>query len=128
MVSDRLAPSGGAFALFEEEIPEGAGPPLDIHETERELCTVLSGRVRFACDGVEAEAGPGRSVLIPPVAPHAFKGLGPGPARVLILLSPGHGAGFFCAVEAEGLGPGSDPARLAEIAARYGIAVVGPPL
>lgn len=126
----RLTPddTGGAFALFEEEIPEGAGPPLHIHKTEHEMFTVLSGRVRFHCDGHETEAAAGTTVLIPPGAPHAFKGLGPGPARVLIQLSPGHGMAFFKDVARENLSPTSDMDRIRVIAAGYDLEFVGPPL
>ncbi len=54
------ADTDGAFAHFEEEIPEGAGPPLHIHHEEREVFTVLSGRVKFHCEGREAALGRGR--------------------------------------------------------------------
>lgn len=79
------ADTDGAFAHFEEEIPEGAGPPLHIHHEEREVFTVLSGRVKFHCDGREAALGRGR-------------------------------------------GAGADGARIAEIARRYALEFVGPPL
>lgn len=126
----RLTPrdTGGAFALFEEHIPQGSGPPLHIHHTEHEIFTVLTGRVRFHCDGHEAEATPGTTVLIPPGAPHAFKGLGPGMSRVLIQLSPGRGVGFFTDVAAENLSPETDMDRILQIAADYDLEFVGPPL
>ena len=119
---------GGALCVFEEEIPEGAGPPLHIHHREHELFAVLEGRVRFRCGETEAETEPGATVLIPPGAPHAFRGLGPGVARVLITLTPGRGGDFFRDVEREGLSPPADMARIAEIAARYDLEFVGPPL
>lgn len=122
------ADTAGAFAIFEEEIPAGAGPPLHIHHEEREVFTVLSGRVKFHCDGREAELGAGSTVMIPAGARHAFRGVGPGPSRVLVMLSPGRGEGFFREVEAEGLRPGADKARIDEIAKRYALEFVGPPL
>ena len=122
------ADTGGAFCLFEEEIPEGAGPPLHIHHEERETFAVLSGQVRFHCEGREAVLGPGSTVMIPAGARHAFRGVGPGVSRVLVMLSPGRGEGFFRAVEAEGLRPGADMARIEEIAKRFALEFVGPPL
>ena len=122
------AATGGAMALWEEEIPPGAGPPLHVHRRENELFTVLSGRVRFHCDGEEADVGPGATVYIPAGAPHTFLGLGPETATVLVMLSPGKGEGFFRDVEAEGLTPPADMARIVEIAARYDLEFVGPPL
>ncbi|MEO0359753.1 MAG: cupin domain-containing protein [Pseudomonadota bacterium] len=118
----------GAFCVFEEEIPEGEGPPVHIHHEEHELFTVLTGAVRFHCDGVEKTMGAGGTVLIPPGARHAFRGVGPGPSRVTVMLTPGRGEGFFRDVEAEGLVPGRDKARIDEIAEDYALSFVGPPL
>lgn len=122
------AATGGAFCVFEETIPEGEGPPLHIHHREWELFTVLSGNVKFRCEAEEAIAGPGWTVAIPPGARHAFRGMGPGPALVSVMLSPGAGEGFFRQVEAEGLVPGRDRARIDEIAAAFALEFVGPPL
>ncbi|MEM7547199.1 MAG: cupin domain-containing protein [Pseudomonadota bacterium] len=120
--------TGGAFCVFEEVIPEGEGPPLHIHYEEHELFTVLSGSVKFHCEGEEAVAGPGFTILIPPGARHAFRGVGPGPSRVSVMLSPGRGEGFFRDVEAEGLSSQKDFPRIKEIAKGYAVEFVGPPL
>ena len=126
----RITPddTDGRFAVFEEEVPEGAGPPLHIHKTEDEQFTVLSGRVKFHCNGEEVSAGPGTTVLIPAGARHAFIGVGPGPSRILVMLTPGRGEGLFREAAAEGLSPQSDMARITEVAARYDVEFVGPPL
>lgn len=126
----RVAPeaTGGALALFEDEVPEGSGPPLHRHTGERELFVVLEGRVRIHCEGREREMGPGGSALIPPGAVHAFRGLGPGPSRLLVTLIPGGGAALFRAVAAEGLRMPDDAARVVELAAAHGMEIVGPPL
>ena len=124
----RLMPedTGGTFALWEEEIPEGVRPPLHVHHDAQELFVVLEGRVRFRCSGRETEAGPGASVLIPQHAEHTFKGLGPGTSRVLVQLVPGRGVGFFR--EAEGLDPETEMDRILEIARKYELEIVGPPI
>lgn len=122
------ADSGGAFVVFEENIPEGAGPPLHIHHREHEVFTVLEGRIRFRCEGRDFDAEPGTVVMIPPGAPHAFKGIGPGLSRALVTLTPGGAGGFFATVEREGLKPPADMARIREIAATFGLEFVGPPL
>lgn len=126
----RITPqdTDGAFCVFEEEVEEGAGPPLHIHHTEREMFTVLSGSVKFHCDGTEAVAGAGTTALIPAGARHAFKGIGPGTSRVLVMLSPGHGEGFFREVAKEGLSPKDDVDRVNEIAAKYNVEFVGAPI
>lgn len=124
----RLLPedTGGTFALWEEHIPEGVGPPLHIHHDAQEVFVVLEGRVRFRCSGRDAEVGPGGSVLIPQHAEHTFKGLGPGTARVLVQLIPGRGVGFFR--ETDGLDPERDMDRIREIAREYDLEFAGPPI
>lgn len=118
----------GAFSLWEEVVPEDAGPPLHVHRTEAEVFVVLEGRIRFRCGETLRDIGPGASAMIPAGAPHSFKGLGPGRSRVLILLSPGTGMNMFRDVAAENLAPPADMDRIAEIAAGYGVEFVGPPL
>lgn len=122
------ADTDGAFAIFEELVPEGSGPPLHIHHTETEVFTVLDGALRFHADGTDIIGEPGDIIVIPPGTRHAFKGVAPGTSRVLIQLTPGAGAQFFADVAAEGLHPSGDMERIAEIAARYGVEFVGPPL
>ncbi|MEM0944494.1 MAG: cupin domain-containing protein [Pseudomonadota bacterium] len=119
-------PSASGFALFEEHVPAGKGPPLHIHLAESELFTVLEGRVLFHCDGEEAEARPGTTVLIPPGDRHAFRAVEA--ARLLIQLTPAEGYGFFEEVEAAGLTPPDDMPRIAEIGAKYHLDFVGPPI
>ena len=120
--------TGGAFAVFEENVPEGAGPPLHVHAKEHETFTVLEGRIRFRAGEEEFVAAPGDIVVIPPGTPHTFQGKGPGLARALVQLTPGAAAGFFEAVAAEGLSPPGYMARIEEVAAAHNISFVGPPL
>ncbi len=126
----RITPkdTDGKFAVFEEEIPEGAGPPIHVHKTEFELFIVLDGRMKFHCDGVEEVAEPGTTVLIPPGARHAFRGMGPGTSRVLIMLAPGRGEGLFRDLASAELLPPTDMDAINEIAACYDVEFVGPPL
>lgn len=120
--------TGGTFAAWVEEIPEGVGPPLHIHHDAQELFCVLEGRVRFRCSGREAEVGPGGTVLIPQHAEHTFKGIGPGTSRALVTLTPGRGVGMFSEIEAAGLTPERDMDRIVEIARDYDLELVGPPI
>lgn len=126
----RITPESvdGAFSVFEEIIPEGEGPPLHIHHVEHELFTVLAGSVKFHCEGEEAVVGAGATVLIPPGARHAFRGMGPGDARVTVMLTPGRGADFFKDVEKENLNPAEHFDRIKEIASDYALEFVGPPI
>ncbi|MFQ6549130.1 cupin domain-containing protein [Aestuariibius sp. 2305UL40-4] len=122
------AETGGTLAIFEEMVPEGAGPPLHIHHTETEVFTVLDGALRFHADGKDITGKPGDIIVIPPGTRHAFKGIAPGTSRVLIQLTPGEGANFFVDIATEDLHPPDDMDRITQIAARYGVEFVGPPL
>lgn len=120
--------TGGAFSLWEETIPEGAGPPLHVHQGQHEVFAVLSGKVRFHCDGRDVEVDAGGVVCVPPDTPHTFKGIGSGDSRCLVMLTPGNGDEFFTTVEREGLNPGDHMDRIVAIGRAHGLEFVGPPL
>ena len=126
----RITPddTDGAFAIFEEDVPEGVGPPLHIHHDEIEVFTVLSGSVRFHCNGHELVAEAGATVMIPAGSRHTFQGVGPGSSRILVMLSPGKGEGFFRDVETQGLSPREDMEAIGALGRDYGVTFVGPPL
>lgn len=115
-------------SVWEEDVPEGVGPPRHIHTNSAELFVVLRGRVLFEADGDQFEAGQGDTVLIPMGTVHAFKGLDADGSVVLIMLSPGGGDAFFRAVAGEGLSPDTDMPRISELAAAHDVEFVGPPL
>lgn len=118
----------GAFSLWEEEVRPGEGPPLHIHHRETEVFTVLSGQLRFVCGDLDVVAEFGTAVLIPPGQPHTFRNVGRDVARATILLSPGAGLQFFRDAAAEKLDARRDQARVTELATKYGMEFVGPPL
>lgn len=118
--------TGGTFAAWIDEVPEGVGPPMHIHHDAQEFFLVMEGRVRFRCSGREVEIGPGATVLVPQHAEHTYKVLGPGPARMLVTITPGRFVGFFTATE--GLDAAKDMDRIREIARDYDLEFTGPPL
>ncbi len=120
--------TGGAFAIFEENIPEGVGPPLHVHHKEIETFVVLEGTVRFRVGDDEILAGAFDIVTIPAGLPHTFQGKGPGLSRAMVHLAPGHAGGFFAAVSSAGLTPPGDMSQIAALAADYNLEFVGPPL
>lgn len=115
-------------SVFEEDVPQGAGPPRHIHHKESELFAIRSGRVLFEAAGQQFEATTGDTVFVPAGTVHAFKGLAAEGSVLLITLTPGGGDAFFRQVEAEGLSPASDMARISEIAAANDLEFTGPPL
>lgn len=80
----------GKYCFVECLVPVGAGAPPNHHAGETEAFYVVDGAVGFLVDGREWVARAGEFVPIPDGAVHAFKAVGDGPARILILNAPGH--------------------------------------
>jgi quercetin dioxygenase-like cupin family protein len=107
--------------------------PPHVHHDEDEAWYLLDGTVTFFCGDQQLDAGPGAWVFLPRQVPHTFR-VGPQGAPMLTFTAPGSFADF---VEAAGEpaqalvvpppAAAPDPQRLASIAARYGIELLGPP-
>lgn len=121
------------FTIVDVQFRAGHGPPTHYHRHEDEAFYLLSGYIRFRCDGHEFDASPGDFVVIPRGITHAFK-VGDGGARSLIFGTSWHLAGFMIdagAPAAEQVLPPLeryDMNRVAEIAQQHDMVVVGPPL
>jgi mannose-6-phosphate isomerase-like protein (cupin superfamily) len=128
------ADTGGAFSLVDMQVAIGHGPPLHIHHTEDEAFWVLEGHLTVRCGEEVFSAGPGSFVYTPRGIPHTFRLEGETPARLLVLLVPGGGEGFFIEAGRPAEGPGlpvpkpPDVSYLASVAAKYHLEFVGPPL
>jgi mannose-6-phosphate isomerase-like protein (cupin superfamily) len=122
------ADTAGSTAVWIEEVPPGAGPPLHFHAREDESFYVLDGMFRFKGGETVELAGRGATVFIPRGMPHTFRNDGAETGRLLVTMTPGGFEGFFLAVEAEGLSPPEDMERIGALAAQYGLSFVGPPL
>ena len=125
--------SGGAIAIVAIDARRGDMPPLHVHRREDEIFYVLDGRLSLHLPDGSLEIGPGQAAFAPRDVPHAYR-VESDTARWLAIAVP---AGFDAFVREVGepapedvLPPESrvhDPARLAEIGARYGIELLGPP-
>ena len=124
--------TGGAFGLIEQLIPAGFASPYHVHHAEDEAFYVLEGQLTFICEGKKLSAGPGSYAFGPREIPHGFRIEGTSPARILILNVP---SGFEQFVVEAGepareltLPPPAPPdmRRLAEVAAKYKIDLLGP--
>jgi len=128
------ASTGGGFSLTEVVIPPGFSPPVHIHHREDESFYVLEGELTVQCGEETFPAKAGTFVTLPRDVPHGFVVEGQTPVRMLNLMTPGGGEGFF--VEAgrpaltEGLPPAGPPdiERLQQASVKYGSELVGPPL
>jgi quercetin dioxygenase-like cupin family protein len=127
--------TGGAYSLFEVQGP--VATPRHVHEGEDEAFYVASGEVSFLIGDELVKGGPGTFALVPRGVQHGFR-LESEDARLVLLLTPGD-AGHEALFEEMGEPAGShvvppapsappDAERLAEIAARHGTQIVGPPI
>jgi quercetin dioxygenase-like cupin family protein len=116
------ADSGGALAALEITIPPGTLVKPHNHTREDEYTVVLDGTVGARVGDRVVEAAAGASMVKPRGTPHAMWNVGPGPARVLEVLSPGGLEDYF-----EELAPvlreRRPPAEYDALAERYGLTI-----
>jgi quercetin dioxygenase-like cupin family protein len=116
------ADSGGDLAALEVTIPPRTLVKPHNHSREDEFTVVLDGTVMARVGDQVVEAGAGASLVKPRGTPHAMWNIGPEPARVLEVLSPGGLEDYF-----EELAPvlrdKAPAATYDALAARYGVTI-----
>lgn len=118
--------TGGAWSLFEEEVPLGMGPPPHRHDWD-EAYYVLEGEVDFEIDGRTVKSTIGDFNYLQRNTIHAFRGASSKPARVLIFAAPAHASEFFEEVNSEVRSLPDDLRKIPEIGSRHGIEFVATP-
>jgi hypothetical protein len=117
--------TGGAWSLFEEEVPLGMGPPPHRHDWD-EAYYILEGEVDFEIDGKKVKSTKGDFNYLPRNTIHGFKGASSIPSRVLIFAAPAHGSEFFQELNEEVRSLPGDGAKILEIGERHGIHFMRP--
>jgi len=117
--------TNGAFGLVEQVMPPGFESPYHTHHLEDEAFYVLDGTMAFVCDGNWTVASAGAYVFGPRKLPHGFKVLGDTPARMLLLCTPGGFADFVVDMSEPTPQP-PDMQKLAALAPKYGVDILGP--
>ena len=112
--------TGGAWSLFEEEVPLGMGPPPHRHDWD-EAYYILGGDIDFTNDGEPVRSSAGDFNYLPRGTVHGFKGASDAPARVLIFAAPAHGSEFFQEINREIRSLPEDGPKIPEIGRRHGI-------
>jgi mannose-6-phosphate isomerase-like protein (cupin superfamily) len=112
--------TGGAWSLFEEDVPLGMGPPPHRHDWD-EAYYILRGEVDFEIDGEKVRSAAGDFNYLPRNTVHGFKGASDSPARVLIFAAPAHGSEFFKELNEEIRNLPEDGSKIPEIGERHGI-------
>jgi quercetin dioxygenase-like cupin family protein len=125
--------TGGAYGLGEVSGRRGDMPPLHVHRRDDEAFYVLEGELTLFVGDEQINLREGQAVLAPRGIPHVYRVESAG-ARWLVIGSP---AGFEQFLRA-GSEPAPnavlppiarpfDPDAFAELAAEYGIEILGPP-
>ena len=116
--------TGGRLAIIELREVAGREPPRHVHDHEDEIVYVLAGELTFFVGQDEHRAGAGACLVLPKGIEHAYA-VESGEARLLVVLAPSGLEGYFAEVEARDAEASVE--RLISIAARYGVAITGPP-
>ena len=127
--------SGGRVCVIEHDCPEGFAGPLHVHSREDEWFYVLEGEMTFHVGDEIVAAPAGSFVYGPRGLPHTFSVDSPGGARFLLVAEPADFEGFITALAEPATAPALPPAadgppdlaRIATVAAEYGIEILGPP-
>lgn len=88
-VKVKAGDTGGAYSLFEDFIPPGAGPVPHTHTNEDETIFVLEGKLRAWLGGKQYDVKVGDFVHMPRGVQHYFKNVTDEPTRLLLTYTPG---------------------------------------
>lgn len=130
------AHGAGALSVVEFRAGRGIGPPLHVHDDEDELFLVHEGEIACHSGDERLLAGEGALVLLPCGVPHTFQ-VRSAVARFTCVTASRTAVPRFDRMVAE-LGvptdlatlptPGYvDATRVADVCARHGISILGPP-
>ena len=115
------AETSGAYAVLEQQVPAGHGPPLHVHRHETEIFYILEGKFEVTVGGRVVPAPAGTCATCPRDIPHTFRNVGDSPGRLLVTIIPGHFGDYF--IEADGVADG-DLAAITALCAKYGVEVL----
>ena len=126
--------TNGAFSFVHLTHHYGEASPLHVHPDQDEGFFVLHGNIKGVCGETVWEASGGAFIWLPRGVPHGFQAVSELPLELLVMTVPG-GLDEFLAEAGDSVldgvdsSPASfDPLRVAEIAARHGIELLGPPV
>lgn len=120
--------AGGAYAIAENYIVPGGGPPPHVHHREDECFYVLEGTMQFGYGETTFTGGAGTAVFLKRGITHCFKNVGQTPARFMLLATPGgfedfaaEAGGSIGSIPFEKTVEPADIERLLAVAPKYGI-------
>jgi quercetin dioxygenase-like cupin family protein len=87
--------TGGAYAIVEQQVPPGQGPPLHVHHHETEIFYILEGQFEVTIGPQKMAVSTGAMIVAPRDIPHSFRNVGPDQGRFLLTFIPGRFADAF---------------------------------
>ncbi len=121
----------GAFAMFEDIVQPGFGPPRHTHTDQIEIFYFLEGDFEVLVGDSMLQVSGGDIAVVPVNTVHAFRNIGDTPGYLTYLVSPGGGGfeGFLYELRENMQGEDMPSGEvLSELGEQYGIEFVGPPL
>jgi len=129
----RAADTNGVYSLFETHTAPGQGAGLYRQKYEDEAFWILEGVYSFTLNSRQLQVAAGSYISVPRGILHAYTNSGNGPARMLVLVTPGGIRERFYAeagelVTAQGASTLSndlpDLSRLLGIGQKYGVEIL----
>lgn len=112
---------GEAYAILEQVIPPGKGPPLHVHRHETEIFYVVEGTFEFRVGDQTLAVGPGSNLVGPRDIPHTFRNVGDAPGKLLLTIVPGRFGNYFIEVDAV---EDRDHETIRRLTAKYDVALL----
>lgn len=111
----------GAYAILEQVIPPGKGPPLHVHRHETEVFYIVEGAFEFRVAGDTIVVGPGANVVGPRDIPHTFRNVGETSGRLVLTVIPGRFGNYFIEVDTV---KDHDRQTMKALAGTYGVEIL----
>lgn len=111
------------YSVFDLRMaPNKGNGPIAIHHKADEIFRILEGEARFHVDGKEFNASAGDVLVVPRGTPHAFLNIGDSHLHMSIMFTPPGDELIFKEI------PGKTMEEIIELAIKYEVSVVGPPI
>ena len=113
--------TGGAYAIIDQTVPPGHGPPLHVHRKETEIFYVAAGTFEVQCGEDIHRLNAGSLFVGPRDIPHRFENVGETPGRLVLTVFPGRFANYFLEVAEV---PANDEQQMVALLAKYQVELV----
>ncbi len=115
------AETDGAYAVLEQQVPPGSGPPLHVHRHETEIFYILEGEFEIFVGDQWISAPQGTCATCPRDIPHTFRNVGATMGRLLLTILPGQFGNYFLEVDSI---PDRNHETIQTLCAKYGVEIL----